>query len=59
MATEVLTSENDIEKVISTYSDMIYRLAHANMKSSSDADDIYQEVFLRYIKALKKANGGN
>lgn len=54
MATEVLTSENDIEKVISTYSDMIYRLAHANMKSSSDADDIYQEVFLRYIKALKK-----
>lgn len=54
MATEILKSENDIEQVINTYSDMIYRLAHANMKSSSNADDIYQEVFLRYIKSLKK-----
>lgn len=41
---------NNVQTVISTYSDMVYRLAYAMMKNRSDADDIYQEVFLRYIR---------
>ncbi len=36
--------------VITAYSDTVYRLAYAMMKNRSDADDIYQEVFLRYIR---------
>lgn len=36
--------------VITAYSDMVYRLAYAMMKNRSDADDVYQEVFLRYIR---------
>ncbi len=38
------------DEVIEKYSDMVYRLAFSMMKKRSDADDIYQEVFLRYIK---------
>lgn len=40
----------NMESVIAEYSDMVYRLAYAMMKNKSDADDIYQEVFLRYIR---------
>lgn len=30
---------------------MVYRLAFAHAKNKSDADDVFQEVFLRYIKS--------
>ena len=39
-----------VQHVINTYSDMVYRLAYAMVKNQSDAEDIYQEVFLRYIR---------
>ena len=29
---------------------MVYRLAYAQMKNSADTDDVYQEVFYRYIR---------
>ena len=38
------------ETVIREYSDMVYRIAFARTGNKSDADDIYQEVFLRYIR---------
>lgn len=38
------------EAVIRTHSDMVYRIAFARAGSREDADDIYQEVFLRYIR---------
>lgn len=37
--------------VLSRYTDMVYRLAFARTKSRYDADDILQEVFLRYIRS--------
>lgn len=40
----------DAQWVITAYSEMVYRLAYAMMKNQNDADDIYQEVFLRYIR---------
>ena len=43
-------AEADIDKVIAEHSDLVYRLAYAQMRNRSDADDIYQEVFLRYIR---------
>ncbi len=38
------------EAVIRKYSDMVYRIAFARSGNKADADDIYQEVFLRYIR---------
>lgn len=46
---QVLTPESE-EAVIRRYADMVYRLAYAQTRSRSDADDIFQEVFLRYIQ---------
>ena len=37
--------------VLSQYADMVYRLAFARTKSRYDADDVLQEVFLRYIRS--------
>lgn len=45
-----LCLNDSVENVILYYSDMVYRLAYARMGSKQDADEIYQEVFLRYMK---------
>ena len=34
--------------VIQRYSDMVYRLAFSLVKNKYDAEDIHQEVFVRY-----------
>ena len=36
--------------------DTVYRLAFARTKNTADAEDILQEVFLRYLKTGKKAS---
>lgn len=41
---------NDDEAVIRQYADMVYRLAWAYVRNNTDADDVFQEVFLRYIR---------
>lgn len=48
-----LSSDTDgrIREVIERQSPTVYRLAYASMKNRSDAEDIFQEVFLRYLKA--------
>lgn len=56
MVIQTLQSENDIDQVIEKYSDMIYRLAVSNVKTKCNADDIYQDVFLRYIRHIKKGS---
>jgi len=40
----------DMEDVIARYEAMVYRLAYANLRSKPCADDVFQDVFLRYIK---------
>ena len=44
------------EDVLHTYSDMVYRLAFSRVRNSFDANDITQEVFLKYIRAAKSYN---
>jgi len=39
-----------IENVILKHSNMVYRLALSQMKNKSDADDVFQEVFFRYVR---------
>lgn len=45
-----MVTENFAAKAFEKHSDMVYRLAFARLKNKSDADDILQEVFLRYLK---------
>lgn len=44
-----LRTSECIDEIISLYSDMVYRLAFSHTGSRHDADDIYQEVFIRLI----------
>lgn len=48
--------ENEItaEEAIERYADMVYRLALLQVKNRADADDIFQEVFIRLVKHSKK-----
>lgn len=39
----------DADLLFQTYADMIYRLAFLRLKSSADAEDILQEVFVRCL----------
>ena len=41
-----------IENMMEKYSDMVYKLAFTRAKSKDNAEDIYQEVFLSFSKAL-------
>ena len=38
-------------EVFERYADTVYRLAFARTKSRADADDLLQEVFVRYIRS--------
>ena len=40
----------DTEAAVVDYADMVYRLAYINAKNKPDAEDIFQEVFLRLLK---------
>lgn len=42
------------EEVIERYADMVYRLALLQVKNQADADDIFQEVFVRLIKHIQE-----
>jgi len=42
---------NSAEEVLNKYTDMVYRLAYARTKNKYDADDIFQDVFLKYVKS--------
>lgn len=39
-----------LEQVVRTYADMVYRLAFARLRCHADAEDIFQDVFLRYAE---------
>lgn len=43
-------SEADFDAALAQYGDTVYRLAFAYARSKADADDIFQEVFLRYYR---------
>lgn len=51
------TKENMVmtpDEVVDRYADMVYRLALSEMKNKADAEDIFQEVFVRLVKHLHK-----
>lgn len=40
----------ELEEIMGQYGAMVYRLAYSRTRCPADADDIYQEVFLRYFQ---------
>ncbi len=49
-----MTECSTIDEIISRYADMVYRIALNNVKTRHDADDVFQEVFLRCVKLKQK-----
>ena len=43
--------QDTVETVLQQYGDMVYRLAYARVQNVHDAQDITQDVFLKYIRA--------
>lgn len=46
-----MAEETGLRQVVETYGNMVYRLALAQTHSGHDADDVFQEVFLRYLRS--------
>jgi RNA polymerase sigma-70 factor (ECF subfamily) len=46
------TFDLDIDRIVDRYADMVYRIALTQMKNVHDAQDIFQEVFLRLVKNI-------
>lgn len=50
METASKCTAGELEQVMHDYGTTVYRLAYAQLRSTADAEDIYQEVFLRYYQ---------
>lgn len=46
----------DIENKIREYSDLVYRIAYSMTKTKVDAEDIYQDVFIKFFNNVNKLN---
>jgi len=46
-----LPVNDSVESILEKYSDMVFRIAYSRTKNSHDAEDVMQDVFLRYIKS--------
>lgn len=45
-----MCTEAELGQVMDRYGTMVYRLAYSYLRSNADAEDIYQDVFLRYYQ---------
>lgn len=52
---EQITADGAIDR----YADMVYRLALSQMKNRSDADDLFQEVFVRLVGHIQELQSWN
>ena len=46
-----MTTTKDAQRAFATYGDMVYRLALVRVHGVAEAEDIVQEVFLRYLRS--------
>lgn len=47
-------SENQIEEDIKKFANIVYTIAYANTSSVSDAEDVFQDVFVKYCKYFNR-----
>ena len=43
-----MRSEQEVNRAIERYADLVFRLCMVNLKNRSDAEDVFQTVFLKY-----------
>lgn len=53
MQIQSLRTDDCFEEVMKRYSDLIYRIAYANVRVKEDAQDVFQEVWCRYYQKNK------
>ena len=44
----------DVENALTKHADMVYKIALSQTRSKFDADDVFQEVFMRLVKSKNK-----
>lgn len=50
MQNRSLRADDWAAEALHGYADMVYKLAYAQVRNKADADDIFQEVFIRLVK---------
>lgn len=53
MRTIKAEAEITAEEIIDRYGDMVYRLAVSQVRNRTDADDVFQEVFVRLVRHVQ------
>ena len=48
-----IRSEQDLEEVVHTYADMLYRICLTMLKNPWEAEDVVQDTFLKYYQSDK------
>jgi len=51
MQETIIHSSEEIDVILAKYKMLVYRLAYSKTGNRYDADDVFQEVFLRYIRS--------
>lgn len=51
MSRKSLRTDDEIDDVLGKYSDLVYKIALSQTKNLANAEDIFQEVFLRYVQS--------
>lgn len=46
--------DDSLERAVEIYGGMVYRLAFARTGNKCDAEDIFQEVFMRYLRKMPR-----
>jgi len=47
----IVHSSDEIDAILAKYKMLVYRLAYSKTGNRFDADDVFQEVFMRYIRS--------
>lgn len=57
MTNRSLRADDWTAEALEKYAEMVYRLAFAQTRNRQDADDVFQEVFIRLVKSDGKFEG--
>lgn len=49
-----INEEKEAQESFAKYKDILYRIAFSNMKNKTDAEDVVQDAFYRYLKTRPK-----
>ena len=54
-----MKKETDVDKIIDKYADMINTILYNKLENIEDCEDIVQEIFMEYVKYIKKGKRFN